>query len=157
MRTFMILGAAAAIAAAVPATSALAQGVVVNPGPQAMGPGPSGGGGFRGGGGGFRGGWAGGGYRGYRGGWVGGPRYGYRHWGGYPRYGYRRHYGAPFWGGLAAGAIIGGTLAYPPAYEYEYAEPGLDPAVAACARRYRTYDIETQTYIARPGVRRRCP
>jgi hypothetical protein len=32
-----------------------------------------------------------------------------------------------------------------------------DPAVAACARRFRSYDPVSQTYMGYDGLRRRCP
>ena len=32
-----------------------------------------------------------------------------------------------------------------------------DDAVAECARRFKTYDPQTQTYAVRRGVRRSCP
>lgn len=32
-----------------------------------------------------------------------------------------------------------------------------DPAVAACARRYRSYDPVSQTFLGRDGIRRSCP
>jgi hypothetical protein len=161
MRKAMVLGAAALLAFVVPASAQRgAAGPVPGTGAAVMG-------GARGGammGGAARAGPAMGGFR--RGGpvrnWRGGAwqqrwagwrnRGGWHHRGGW----HRRNYGYPFWGGLAAGAIIGGTLAYP--YDGAYVEgPAMDPAVADCARRYRTYDIRTQTYFIRPGVRAHCP
>ncbi|MCJ2055546.1 BA14K family protein [Methylobacterium sp. J-048] len=43
----------------------------------------------------------------------------------------------------------------PPVVEADPAD--LSAAVAACARRFRTYDPVTHTYIGRGHVRRRCP
>ena len=139
----------------------------------------SGGGGMRGGGfggGGMRGGAIGGG-RGFAGrahpshpiarpgvgnrpGWAGRPGYGY---------GYR-----PGWGAAAAGVAVGAGLAYgaygayDPYYGYGYghydegayaAQPvvGQGDPIAECARRFRTYDPASQTYIVRKGVRASCP
>jgi hypothetical protein len=88
------------------------------------------------------------------------------------------------WGigaGLLGGAIIGGALAapyygggygyYPPAYGYGYG-PGYYPApaygypapgygggdgVAYCARKYRSYDPSTGTFLGNDGARHSCP
>jgi len=92
-------------------------------------------------------------------GWANRPGYG-NGWGGYrPGYG---------WG--AAAAVVGAGAAYSaysdPYYGY-YGSPGYyeegatqvaesDP-VAECARRFRTYDPASQTYIKRKGVRASCP
>ena len=99
-------------------------------------------------------------YYGHRRGYYGGPhRYGY---------GYRPGYG---WGAAAAGAAVGAGLAYgayDPYYgygyggDYGYADTGAyaaqpDDAIAECARRFRTYDPASQTYVVRQGVRARCP
>lgn len=43
----------------------------------------------------------------------------------------------------------------PPVVETDPAD--MAAAVAACARRFRTYDPVTQTYLGRGHVRRRCP
>ena len=95
----------------------------------------------------------------------------YRRWGG--GYGYRR--GGWGWGGaaagLAAGAIIGGAIAansapyydgYGPGYYAPppgyYAAPAADQsAVAYCARRYRSYDPASGTYLNNDGNRYPCP
>jgi hypothetical protein len=81
------------------------------------------------------------------------------------------------WGvgaGLLGGAIIGSALAarpyyyYPPAYyaPYPYPPPaGYAPpgaaggpgAVAACARRYRSYDPASGTFLGTDGARHPCP
>ncbi|GAU84615.1 BA14K family protein [Bosea sp. BIWAKO-01] len=101
-----------------------------------------------------------------------GPRYGYR--GGY----YRGGRGAAVGAGIAAGAIgalaAGALLAPGPVYAAPapiyggpvygepvyggpvYAAPASD-AVAYCARRFRSYDPETGTYIGAGGVVRACP
>ena len=70
----------------------------------------------------------------------------------------------------SAGAAVGAGLAYgayDPYYGYGYgsdygydegayaAQP--DDAIAECARRFRTYDPASQTYVVRKGQRARCP
>jgi BA14K-like protein len=77
-----------------------------------------------------------------------------------PGYGYRPGYG---WGAAAA---LGTGLAYS-AYNSGYYNNGYydegaysgqpDDAVAECARRYKTYDPASQTYIRSKGVRASCP
>jgi hypothetical protein len=79
-----------------------------------------------------------------------------------PGYGYRPGYG---WGAAAA---LGTGLAYG-AYnngyygnEYGAYDEGAytgspDDAVAECARRFKTYDPASQTYIKSKGVRASCP
>ncbi|BCB19929.1 BA14K family protein [Bosea sp. ANAM02] len=103
-------------------------------------------------------------------------RYGYG-----PRYyGYRR--GPAIGAGIAAG-VIGGALAAgalaapPPAVYYEPAPVYVAPpvvyappvpraygysiedtdAVAYCSRRFKSYNPETGTYIAKGGIERACP
>jgi hypothetical protein len=96
---------------------------------------------------------------------------------GYP--GYRPGYG---WGAAAVAGAIGAGLAYgsyygggyggyyeEPAYSPYYAEPSYsyqqvaaDPGsdgdlIAECARRFKTYDVASQTYIKSKGVRASCP
>jgi hypothetical protein len=76
------------------------------------------------------------------------------------------------WGvgaGLLGGAIIGGALAAPYYYgpgPYYYGEPyeygpGYYPAPgyegAYCARRYRSYDPATGTFLGYDGLRHPCP
>jgi BA14K-like protein len=83
------------------------------------------------------------------------------------------------WGvgaGLLGGAIIGGALAapyygygyYPPAYGYGYypapaygypapAYGGGGDSVAYCARKYRSYDPSTGTFLGTDGARHSCP
>ena len=82
------------------------------------------------------------------------------------------------WGlgaGLLGGAIIGGALAapyyygtpyyYPPAYYAPgYYAPGYYQApayggggVGYCARRYRSYDPGTGTFLGNDGLRHPCP
>ena len=88
-------------------------------------------------------------------------------WAGRPGYGYRPGYG---WGAAAAGAaVVGAGLAYgayDPYYGYNYGaydeeayEPvaGQGDPIAECARRFKTYDPASQTYIVRKGVRASCP
>jgi len=88
------------------------------------------------------------------------------------------HRGGGFWPGVAAGAVIGGALAYPygayayddyPGYGY-YDEPGYyaeDSTVAVvpdggdsaayCAQRFRSYDPASGTYLGYDGQRHPCP
>lgn len=96
----------------------------------------------------------------------------YRYYGprGYygPRYGYwRGGRGAAVGAGIAAGvlggALAAGALAAPPPPVYVapapapvYVAPDADD-VAYCARRFRSYDPETGTYIGPGGVVRACP
>jgi len=77
------------------------------------------------------------------------------------------------WGvgaGLLGGAIIGGALAAPYYYGAPYYYPptvygpGYYPApgyggdaAAYCARRYRSYDPATGTFLGYDGVRHPCP
>lgn len=86
--------------------------------------------------------------------------HGHHHW----HHGHRYHGG---WGagaaGFAAGAILGSALAPspyyyygPPAYAYEPGYPD-DDAVAYCARRFRSYDPATGTYLGYDGYRHPCP
>jgi hypothetical protein len=91
-------------------------------------------------------------------GWANRPGYN-------PGWGYRPGYG---WGAAAAAGAIGAGWAasnyYDPYYSgYGYyddsyaaaAEPS--DAIAECARRFKTYDPASQTYIKRKGVRASCP
>lgn len=125
------------------------------------------GGGGRGGGGGFHG---GGGFRG------GGMRPSHpiagrpgRPIAGRPGYGggYRPGlgYGAAAVGAAAVGAAVVagapyGGYGYDPYYEHDDGEPYVaaesDP-IAECARRFKSYDPASQTYIKRKGVRASCP
>ncbi len=112
--------------------------------------------------------WRGGGWRG--GGWGGGGRWGGGPWRG--GYGYRRWGAAPFIGGLAAGAIVGGALAYPRYYggpypgnyvdNYDYDTYADDnyaggDAGAYCAQRFKSYDPRSGTYLGYDGQRHPCP
>ncbi|GJD75598.1 hypothetical protein CFIICLFH_3840 [Methylobacterium goesingense] len=54
--------------------------------------------------------------------------------------------------GLAAGAIIGGAIANSQAQ----GAPGAE-VVAACARRFRSYDASSGTYLGNDGARHACP
>lgn len=104
----------------------------------------------------------GGGHWGGGGPWRGG--YGYR--------GYRGWGAAPFVGGLAAGAIVGGALAYPRYYSGPYPDTYVDNydydtyagddvpganAAAYCAQRFRSYDPRSGTYLGNDGIRHPCP
>jgi len=92
----------------------------------------------------------------------GGRGWGGRGWGG----------GGFGWGvgaGLLGGAIIGGALAAPyyygaPYYPPTVYDPGYYPApaygggdVAYCARRYRSYDPASGTFLGNDGLRHSCP
>lgn len=94
-------------------------------------------------------------------------RYGHRPYG-HRRYGYGRGYrrgpgvgaavGASV-AGLAAGAILGGAIANSQAQAAPVVvHGGADPeAVAACARRFRSYDARSGTYLCNDGARHPCP
>lgn len=96
---------------------------------------------------------------GHRHGWHGGRGYGHRH--GFRRgYGYRRGPGVGAAvgagvAGLAAGAIIGGAIANSQAQAAPRGVPA--EAVAACARRFRSYDAGSGTYLGNDGARHSCP
>jgi hypothetical protein len=67
-------------------------------------------------------------------------------------YGYHRGGGAgALLGGLAAGAIIGGAIAA------GQANAATQQNVAYCARRYRSYDPASGTYLNNDGNRYPCP
>ena len=84
---------------------------------------------------------------------------------------WNRGFGWGFGAGLLGGAIVGGALASP----YYYGEPyyyGYPPAAygpgyypapaygggaAYCARRYRSYDPATGTFLGYDGFRHPCP
>jgi len=81
-----------------------------------------------------------------------------------------RGFGWGFGAGLLGGAIIGGALTSPYYYggPYYYGAPyygpGYYPApgyegdgAAYCARRYRSYDPATGTFLGYDGVRHPCP
>jgi hypothetical protein len=76
----------------------------------------------------------------------------YRH--GHRGYGYGYHRGGgggALLGGLAAGAIIGGAIAA------GQANAAAQQNVAYCARRYRSYDPASGTYLNNDGNRYSCP
>lgn len=96
---------------------------------------------------------------GHRHGWRGGRGYG-RGYG----YGYRRGPGVGAAvgagvAGLAAGAIIGGAIANSQAQAAPVVVQGgpAPEAVAACARRFRSYDASSGTYLGNDGDRHPCP
>ncbi len=75
--------------------------------------------------------------------------------------------GGAFFGGLAAGALIGGAFAASPYYGYGpyygpryygpapvYVEPGGDDAY--CFSRYKSYDPASGTYLGYDGYRHPC-
>jgi anti-sigma factor RsiW len=95
----------------------------------------------------------------------------------YAQYYYRRGYGPrPYYGrryyyrdnggaavaagvaGLAAGALIAGAIASQPQAAAAPPPPGtVSPEVAAyCARKYRSYDPATGTFLANNGMRYVC-
>lgn len=94
-----------------------------------------------------------------------GRPHGYRRGYGFRRgYGYRRGPGVGAAvgagvAGLAAGAIIGGAIANSQAQAAPVVvQGGPDPeTVAACARRFRSYDPASGTYLSNDGTRRPCP
>jgi hypothetical protein len=66
----------------------------------------------------------------------------------------------PGYGWVAAAAIGAGAGywgGYDDYYVDPYAVPATDPAVAACAQRYRSYDPVSRTYLAKGGKRVACP
>jgi hypothetical protein len=94
-------------------------------------------------------------------------RWGGHGWGGH---GWGGHgFGWGVGAGLLGGAILGGALAAPYYYGYNYYPPtvygpGYYPApvyggdgVAYCARRYRSYDPASGTFLGYDGVRHSCP
>lgn len=78
--------------------------------------------------------------------------------GGNPGWGYRPGYG---WGAAAVGAGLAYSSYYNDGYyggyynEASYAD--TSDAIANCAQRFRSYDLASQTYLARDGRRVRCP
>ena len=87
-----------------------------------------------------------------------------------------RGFGWGFGAGLLGGAIVGGALAapyyygapyyYPPAYYGPgpgyYGGPAYGPGpggdgVAYCARKYRSYDPASGTFLGNDGARHPCP
>jgi hypothetical protein len=97
--------------------------------------------------------------------WAGRPGYG----GGWNNagWGYRPGYGlgaaAAVGAGVAYGAYgngyYGGGYYEEPTYSYQVSGPADSDsdAIAECARRFRTYDPASQTYIRSKGVRASCP
>jgi BA14K-like protein len=147
-----------------------------------VGGGGGGGGGFAGGGGVKAGGVIGGG--GFRGGMVAGPRVGMAPqtswtarpgWGGNWNGGWR-HHNRRFIGpgiGFGTGLALGAYAASP--YYYGYDEPyyydsypyddgvviggtaGSPDDIAYCQRRYRSYDVNSGTFLGKDGRRHPCP
>jgi len=86
-------------------------------------------------------------------------QYRYYHYYQHPQYQYHQ----PDIGGAIIGGIIGGvvgglagTIAPQPPATY-YPPEYMDPAVAACAQRFRSYDIMSRTYLGYDGFRHSCP
>jgi len=96
------------------------------------------------------------------------PNEGYAQY--YYRRGWRPYYGRPYYrrdsgaavaagvAGLAAGALIAGAIANQAQAQPAPPPPGtVDPSVAAyCARKYRSYDPVTGTFLANNGMRYVC-
>ena len=123
---------------------------------------------FGGGGGGLRGGFGGRGFGGgFRGGGFGGRGY---YGGGYGRGYYGRRYGYGGYGyGLATGALLGGALAYPYYYggyypsrsyydDYDGGETVYEGGRGSsyCARRFKSFDPRSGTYLGNDGRRHSC-
>jgi hypothetical protein len=82
---------------------------------------------------------------------------------------YWRGRGAAIGAGIAAGLLLGGVLAGRPYYwgygapyygppPPVYYAPPVDPdAVAYCARRFKSYDPASGTYLGYDGIRHPCP
>ncbi|HYF54685.1 MAG TPA: BA14K family protein [Salinarimonas sp.] len=87
----------------------------------------------------------------------------------YYYYGGRRYYGRPYYGhryhggnaalgvvgGLAAGALVAGAIANAQAAQPlpRTADPDF---IAYCSRKYRSFDPQTGTFLARDGLRYPC-
>jgi BA14K-like protein len=74
-----------------------------------------------------------------------------------------RHSGAGVAAGIIGGMVLGGIIAsqapryyYPPPYAYYPAYPA-GSAIAYCARRFRSYDPLSMTYLGYDGFRHPCP
>jgi hypothetical protein len=106
------------------------------------------------------------------------PAFAQHHWGGHWGHGHWGHggwgWGGAAIGGFAAGALLGSALAapgyyYAPGYYDDpgyygapdaevYGEGPADPnAEAYCARRYRSYDPASGTFLGYDGARHPCP
>jgi hypothetical protein len=75
--------------------------------------------------------------------------------------------------GIIGGLLLGGVIAsqypyrygYYPYYGYAPYYPAypvyrpypLDPAIAYCIRRFKSYDVHSRTYLGYDGRRHRCP
>ena len=68
-------------------------------------------------------------------------------------WGYRPGYG---WGAAAVGAGLAYS-SYNNGYYNEASYADTSDAIANCAQRFRSYDLASQTYLARDGRRVRCP
>jgi len=107
---------------------------------------------------------------------IGGARIsGSRHmaggnWHGDGRHGWRggHRHGGGFFPGLIAGSVIGGAWASGPYYDdddYGYYDdgpsvevvPGGGDDVAYCQQRYKSYDVNSGTYLGYDGLRHPCP
>jgi len=78
-----------------------------------------------------------------------GPRYRYRRRG-YDHFYDGYYYSTPFWLGAAAAGVIGGAGAGAVVRERDEYDD-YEAHVAWCEDRYRTYDVRSDTYIARRG------
>jgi BA14K-like protein len=96
------------------------------------------------------------------------PSYGYCNYGAYANYGsyayapptYGANYGSivpasPSYGSYANGTFGSLGVSRPATYEVTYA--AAPDAIADCARRFRSYDPASQTYLAYNGQRVPCP
>jgi BA14K-like protein len=73
-----------------------------------------------------------------------------------------RHSGAAVAAGIIGGMVLGGIIAsqaprYYPPYGYYPAYPAYAGAVAYCARRFKSYDPLSMTYLGYDGFRHPCP
>jgi hypothetical protein len=79
-----------------------------------------------------------------------------------------RNNGADVAAGIIGGLIVGGMIAsqphyyrpygyYYPRYTYYPPYPSVGAAVAACARRFKSYDPYSMTYLGYDGLRHPCP
>jgi hypothetical protein len=95
----------------------------------------------------------------------GGPVVGNRPgWDNRPGWGYRPGYGAGYavgaaalGAGLASSAYYGGYDSGYYGYADDQAYAASSDPIAECARRFKTYDPASQTYIKRKGERASCP
>ena len=74
-----------------------------------------------------------------------------------------RHSGAGIAAGIIGGMVLGGIIAsqspryYYPPYAYYPAYPSYPDAITYCARRFKSYDPLSMTYLGYDGFRHPCP